>query len=403
MQDVATIDLPYVEKNKSRHGRDRYYFRYEGVRVCRLPDDRHSEEFSKAYWIERKKIDGGEMPKPAPKAVLPGHPQPNTFRWLCMHYKLSDAFLSLDATTQAKRSQIIESMLLEPVKLGGNDLYADMPMRSLHVGNIEKLRDRKKDTPFAADERLKILRQIFETTKKGCDGLPQKIVKVNLALLVRPFRKKTQGHHTISSEEIRQYVTHHGVDSKAVLALALLMYMGFRISDLQAIGPRHRRGDRFVFRVFKGRNKHPKMLDILIHPILDGILARHKFSSLFYLMTEYGKPYSIKGLSKRVSEWFNQAGLTHCTAHSVRKGLATNIAENEATDLMLNNMFGWNNDKTSRIYTAQAQQAKLARQAVARIDWGEIGNLLPHLEEDGSVPTATPDQIMLKKQSGGTP
>lgn len=56
------------------------------------------------------------------------------------------------------------------------------------------------------------------------------------------------------------------------------------------------------------------------------------------------------------------------------------MAENEATDLMLEGMFGWSDPKTSKIYTRNAQRAKLAVQAVSKIDWGEIENKLPHPE-----------------------
>ncbi|MDX8513591.1 tyrosine-type recombinase/integrase [Mesorhizobium captivum] len=399
MDDVATIDLPYIEKNKSRHGRMRYYFRYEGARICRLPDDPDSEAFSVAYWEERNKIDGGATPAPKPTVrTLPGHPLPNSFRWLCMLYMKSDAFMHLDETTRTKRRQIIDSMLLEPVKKDSGDIFADMPIRALSVDNIQKLRDRKADTPFAADERLKILCQVFETTKPGRDGKPEPIMKVNTARLVRRFRKKTDGHQTITGAEIRQYFEHHGIDSKAVLGLALLMYVGFRVSDLQAIGPRHRRGDTFLFRVFKGRNRHPTTLEVPIHPSLAYIISLHKVAGLYYMMTEYGKPFSIKGLGQRVSEWFNQADLPHLSAHSVRKGLATNLAENETTDSMLDGLFGWKDGKTSKIYTARKQQSRLARQAVQRIEWAEIGNILPHLNEDGSVPAATPTEIMEQNQ-----
>lgn len=399
MSDLATIDLPYIEKNKSRHGSMRYYFRFEGVRICRLPNDPDSEAFSTAYWQARNQVEKDGAPIAPAKKALPGQPLPNTFRWLCMLYFRSDEFLKLDKTTQGKRRQIIDSMWLEPVKANGSDIFADMPLKLMSVDNITKLRDRKADTPFAADERLKILRQVFDTKRTGRSGKPEHIMAVNTARFVRSFRRKTEGHHTITGEEIGKYIAHHGTTSKAVLALGLLMYVGFRVSDLQAIGPRHRRGETFIFRVFKGRNRNPMTLEVPIHPVLAHILSLHKVTSLYYLMTEYDKPYSIKGLSQRVSEWFSQAGLPHCTAHSVRKGLATNLADNETTDSMLDGLFGWRDGKTSKIYTARKQQSRLARQAVSRIDWGEIGNILPHPPEGGSVPAATPTEIIEQNHS----
>ena len=77
----------------------------------------------------------------------------------------------------------------------------------------------------------------------------------------------------------------------------------------------------------------------------------------------------------------------------MRTGLATDRAHEEATDSMLEAMFGWKDGKTSRIYTRNAERARLAWQSVARIKWdgigdrllaargdaeGEMGNDLPH-------------------------
>ncbi|WP_353641368.1 tyrosine-type recombinase/integrase [Mesorhizobium sp. WSM2239] len=389
--EVATIDLPFIEKNRSRHGRMRYYFRVDGVRLARLPNDPDSEEFSKAYWVERRKLDKGEKPPAEPENLL-GPPKAGTFRALCVAYLASQPYKTLDETTQVKRRQIIESMLLEPVKPGDSRIFASMPIAAVDVANLEVLRDRKKDTPFAADERLKILRQVFETTRPGKDGKPERIVAQNLARLVLPFRQVTDGHHTLRDHEIEQYIRHHGVRSKAVLALVLLMYTGIRVSDVAVLGPQHRRGDQFTLRLFKNRNRAPVTLVLPIHPVLEAVLAWHPVKGMNYLMTEYGDPYSVKGLGQRISAWFDQAGLPHCSAHSVRKGLATALSEAEATDSMLDGFFGWKDGKTSKIYTRQKQQAKLARQAVARIDWGEIGNMLPHPETGVEFQTPTAEK-----------
>nr|WP_295465475.1 tyrosine-type recombinase/integrase [Mesorhizobium sp.] len=388
---MATVDLPYIERNMSRHKRVRLYFRFDGRRLGRLPDDPDSEQFFREYWRLRRMAEAGAVPV-APAAGLAGAPLPGSFRFLCVAYLSSDPFRRLDATTQAKRRAIIDSMLLDPVRPGDARIFADMPMQALDVANIEVLRDRKKDTPFAADERLKVLRQVFETTRPGRDGKPEKIVRENRALLVKPFRIRSEGHHTIRPEELAQYIRHHGVRSKAVLALAVLMFTGLRVSDASLLGPQHRRGDEFRLRIFKNRNRAPVTLTIPVHPVLDMVIGWHKPRGMNYLMTGFGRPYSIKGLGNRISEWFGQAGLDHCTAHTVRKGLATLLSENEATDSMLDGLFGWKDGKTSKIYTRQKQQAKLARQAILRIDWGEMGNLLPHPDEGVEIPAATSDK-----------
>ena len=286
-----------------------------------------------------------------------------------MAYMASAEFKTLDRTTQSKRRSIIESMWLEPMT-DSDKILADIPLPKMTVAHVEVLKERKSATPFAADERLKVLRQVFDTKK---DGKP---ITPNIARLVDAYRVHTDGHHTITSDEIGQFIDYHGPKSKAVLAISLLMFTGFRVSDLALVGPQHRRGDKLKLRLFKNRNRTPVDIEIAIHPILEAVLATHNITAMNYLQTEFGKAFSVKGLGNRVSAWFTQAGLPHCTSHSVRKGLATDQAHNAATDNMLEAMFGWKDGKTSKIYTRNADRARLARQAVLTINWDGMGSKL---------------------------
>ncbi|TCN30285.1 tyrosine-type recombinase/integrase [Sinorhizobium americanum] len=379
MIDVANIDLPYIEKNPSRHGKARYFLRIAGKRICRLPDKIDSEEFAVEYWKARKAHEAKAGTPSADPRPLSAIVKPDSFRWLCMEYMLSKPFTTLDQTTQTRRRNIIEAMWIEPLSGTDGRLFADMPLQRMGVGNLQVLRDRKKDVPFAADERLKVLRQVFDT--KDRDGKP---ITANVARLVDPFRKHSDGHDTATAEELAQFIEHHGVKSKAVLYLAIQMFTGLRVSDLRALGPQHRRKDAFKLRLFKNRNRTPVDLEIPIHPILDAVLAMHPVKGLHYLVTDFGKPFnSAKSLGNRISDWWRQAQLPHLTSHSVRKGLATDLAHGEATDSMLEAMFGWKDGKTSKIYTRNAERARLARQSVARISWDGIGaKLLAQPEGD---------------------
>jgi hypothetical protein len=51
---------------------------------------------------------------------------------------------------------------------------------------------------------------------------------------------------------------------------------------------------------------------------------------LAFLLNKFGKPYTAKGLSNAFKKWCAEAGLPHCSAHSVRKGTLTRIAERGA-------------------------------------------------------------------------
>jgi integrase len=347
----------------------RFYLRIDGTRICRLPDDINSEEFATAYWKARKAAEPA-IARAGEAKALSVVVRPNTFRWLCMEYMRSNAYESLDQTTRHRRRNIMEAMWQEPLSEKDDRPFADIPLAKMAVAHIEVLRDRKKTAPFAADERLKVLRQVFDTKKEG------KPLAVNIARLVDPFNAHTDGHETATPDDIAKFIEHHGTSSKAVLYIAIQMYTGLRVSDLAVLGPQHRRRDAFKLRLFKNRNRTPVDIEITIHPILEAVLATHKVTALTYLVTEFGKPFSVKGLGNRVSDWWRQAGMPHLTSHSVRKGLATDVAHNEATDSMLEAMFGWKDSKTSKIYTRNAEKARLARQTVEKIKWDGIGSML---------------------------
>jgi hypothetical protein len=52
---------------------------------------------------------------------------------------------------------------------------------------------------------------------------------------------------------------------------------------------------------------------------------------------------------------------------------------------MLEAMFGWRDGKTSKIYTRNADRARLARQTVARINWDGVGTKLLALTDESDL------------------
>ena len=63
----------------------------------------------------------------------------------------------------------------------------------------------------------------------------------------------------------------------------------------------------------------------------NSIGASFTLSHMTFLVTEFGKPYSVAGFGNRFRDWCDQAGLKHCSAHGLRKALATELANNGAT------------------------------------------------------------------------
>jgi integrase len=357
MNDVAAIRFKYVHRNASRHGNVRYYYREPGKPLVRLPDDPTSEAFVAAYHKARA---GEEADRPKPRHRI----RDGSLRALLTAYLGSVEFAELSPATQAQRRRVVDSICHEPLRPGAAELFADVPLPAFKAKHVRVLRDRKADAPAAANHRLKLLRQVFGW---GCE---HEWVSHNPVTDVKALRSKSDGYHTWTVEEVERYLEIHPAGSKARLALGLLLFMGIRISDLALIGPQHRRGDVHVFRPYKGRERSPKELHLPVLPGLERILSTSKTGHMAYLVTEYGKPFSTKGLGQRFRKWCDAAELPHCSAHGLRKAGATIAAENGASDEDLKALFGWSNAREANTYTRKARQKIIARRAISMIDFG---------------------------------
>ncbi|MGB6920638.1 MAG: integrase, partial [Methylovirgula sp.] len=63
-----------------------------------------------------------------------------------------------------------------------------------------------------------------------------------------------------------------------------------------------------------------------------------------------------------------RAGLSHCSAHGLRKSAATIAAENGATELQLMAIFDWDTIAQATTYTRAANRKKLAGQAMSLLE-----------------------------------
>ncbi len=86
-----------------------------------------------------------------------------------------------------------------------------------------------------------------------------------------------------------------------------------------------------------GKNQRSKKeavnVDLPILPILQQTIdsAKDKGETTF-LVTEFGKPFTVAGLGNKMRQWCDEANLYDCTLHGLRKAGASIVAENGATD-----------------------------------------------------------------------
>lgn len=380
MNDVAEIKLPYLHRNTSRHGTDRWYVRRPGKPLVRLHGEPGSQAFMDAYF---KAMKGESVAAPA----APGHVtkvREGSFRELWVEHRQSPEFKALSSSTQIQRARVMDTMLLEPVVVGKSALFGDGPVKEFTPKLVRILRDRKAHVPEAANHRLKVLRQLFAW---ACET---ERLAANPARDVKPLRSQSEGHHTWTVEEVGAYLATHPAGSKARLALGLLLFLGIRISDLALIGPQHVRNvtsgpqeavDRHItFVPFKTRATTRKTLTLPVLPVLELILSQSETGHLAFMVTEHGKPFSIKGLGQWFKKQCIKAGLDHCSAHGLRKAGATICVENGATEEQLKAIYGWENAREANLYTRMARQKVIAAGAMPLLDLGETVNKLIHLK-----------------------
>jgi integrase len=349
---VTRIDFPYLMSDRDRHGNERLYVRRHGHKI-RIRARPGTEVFAQAYADALHALAQRDL---VARPVLKGGPA-GTLGWLAACYFSSTEFRRLDPKSQSTRRGIIEGCLREPRKPDSRDLMRDCPLSALSPAHVKMLRDRKAGTPAAANNRRKYLSSMFGW------AIENGLLRFNPAREVRRVRYASAGFHTWTVDEVRQFEERHPVGTKARLALALLLYLGVRRSDLVTLGRQHTRDGWVRMVPQKTRHKRLETSPKPILPVLADVTARSPTGDLTFLVTEYGKPFTPSGFGNWFRARCDEAGLPHCSAHGLRKAGATIAAENGATDRQLMALYDWTSEKQANVYTAAANKKRLAGQA----------------------------------------
>jgi integrase len=256
------------------------------------------------------------------------------------------AFGSKSAGTQRMRRGILERF---------RAAYGDRPFALLPPEWIEALLDAKP--PHAARSWLVTLRSLcrFALKRGWLRADPTRDIKQRAV--------KGDGFHTWSEEEISQFEGHHPIGTKPRLALALLLYSGQRRSDVVRMGRQHVRDGVLTVK----QQKTGAALAIPVHPHLQAVLDAMPSEHLTFLVTATGKPYGGNAFSEQFRNWCDAAGLpTRCKPHGLRKAACRRLAEAGCSGNEIMAISGHATLKELVRYTAAADQARLARNALAK-------------------------------------
>lgn len=247
------------------------------------------------------------------------------------------------------------------------------------------MRDARAEAPEAANSIVKALRHVFAWAVDDT----VRMAETNPAREVPYLKGNPEGFHTWTQGEVEQFEAAHPIGTKARMAMALLLFTGVRRSDVVNLGPQMVRSGHIHWTEMKGRKRMTKIRQLPILPELRAILDATPSGHLAYLVTEFGKPFTANGFGNWFRKRCNEAGLSHCSAHGLRKAGATIAAENGATEHQLMAIYGWESPKQAALYTRKANRKHLADSAMHLLVPAERN-------EDQSVPPSA------SHRSGGT-
>jgi integrase len=321
-----------------RDSRAYYYLRRPGFPRVRLPGLPWSPSFMAAYEAAmsgpRTTIGAGRVKPGSVAAVIAEYFDSQTF------------FTSKSAGTQRMRRGILERF---------RAAYGDRPFALLPPEWIERLLDGKP--PHAARSWLATLRSLCQFAVK------RRYLRADPTANIKLRAIKGDGFHTWTEEEIAQFEAHHPIGTKPRLALALLLYTGQRRSDVVKMGRQHIRDGVLMVK----QKKTGKPLAIPVHPHLQAVLDATPSEHLTLLVTPTGKPYSGNHFTESFREWCDAAGLPQCCKpHGLRKAACRRLAEAGCSANEIMAISGHATMKELIRYTTAADQARLARNAMAK-------------------------------------
>ena len=360
------IDLPYLSEEADRHGNVRLYVRRNGKRM-RLTLPPGADGFTDEY--------DGALKKLATNAKKPATSSVSTMGWLVNEFEHSFGFLKLDERERRNRHNIVERLLDEETKAGSGKRFRDCPISMFTADHVRLLRDRKKDKPGGANNRVRQLRVILAW------GMEERSshVKRNVAAGVKLFDYDKVGFHTWTEEEVAAYEARHPVGTMGRLAFDLMIYTGTRRSDAIKLGPKHLNEIKnklagkmetwVVFTPLKTSKSTKKVLTLPLLDVLRDSIAATAHGIDAFLVTAFGKPFAS---GNSFANWFEkrvaEAGLPDiCTPHGLRKIGAVRAAENGATEQQMMAIFGWDSPKLAAYYAKMANQKKLAGAAMHKL------------------------------------
>jgi integrase len=340
---VASIRrLQYLKEFVDRHGKARFYVRRPGHKLVALPGAPFSEEFLTAYAAALADTHTTRVQVGATRT------RAGSINAMVVGYLGTADFHNLAPTSKKQYGRILEGLRRE---------HGDRSITALERRHVLMMLDAKAKTPIAAKDFLRCLRVLirYALSIGVRDSDPTAGVRVKLP--------KSEGFRTWDEASIAAFKAAYPIGSKPRLALALLLNTASRCADVVRIG----RGNVRNGTLHLTQQKTGTALQIpLTAELADAINAAAPSEHVTFLLNERGRAFS----AQRFSQWFGEQcrsiGLNGLSAHGLRKAACRRLAEAGCSANEIMAVSGHASLNEIIRYTRAAEQARMARSAMAR-------------------------------------
>jgi len=340
----------YCSEFRDRHGKWRVRARRKGWPAVYFKAAPGTDEFGAEYRRWLAKVDAQPI---GAKRTLPGSVQA-----LAVSYFTSIGFRTMKPSTQSVYRNILNRFCDEAGRDGTK--YGDMPAAGIRREHVVALMAKRASKPDSANGLRKVLRAMMQ------HAVEIGLRKDDPTQGVKPINVKSVGFHSWTEAEIEKFEKRHPAGSKARLAFGLLLYTGQRRSDVVTMGRQHIR-DGYLHVC---QQKTGAELDIPILPALDTILADVPKDNMTFLTTQFGKPFTAAGFGNWFRDRCDEAGLSRCSAHGLRKAASRRLAEYGCTVHEVAAITGHASLREVQRYTKGADQRRLAASAMEKVKAG---------------------------------
>ena len=245
------------------------------------------------------------------------------------------------------------------------DQFGDLAIGKLERVHIKLMLEAKAATPTVARTMLRILRLLI------VDAIDSGFRKDDPSIGLKVKLPKSDGFPTWEDDEIERFETAYPLGTKERMALALLLNFAARCSDVVQVGPGNVRGDELTYVQKKTGAK-------LTIPMLDetatAIDAMGTSAHLVFLVNDNGAAFNEESFSKWFRKRCRAIGLDRASKtgkklspHGLRKAACVRLAHAGCSTKEIAAISGHKALHEIERYTRDAEQARLARSAMARL------------------------------------